>query len=140
MNNSLTFCIQMARSTAHLTRQLDLTLSGLHGMSFNDFTILLSLQLAPDQKLRRVDLAQRMGLTPSGITRTLLPLEKLGWVDRLSDERDARIAYAVLTVQGAALLDNALITANEKSESLLRLLSSDQIDGLTQLLRDNLMA
>lgn len=33
-----------------------------------------------------------MGLTASGVTRTLLPLEKIGLVGRESDPRDARSA------------------------------------------------
>jgi DNA-binding MarR family transcriptional regulator len=140
MNNALKFCIQLALSTAHLTRRLDLTLSSLHGISFNDLTILHHLQQAPDQKLRRVDLAQRMGLTPSGVTRSLLPLEKLGWVSRVSDERDARIAYAVLTAEGSVLLGNAMLTAHEKSDDLLRLISTEHIDELTQRLQHNLIA
>ncbi len=34
------------------------------------------LERAPGGRLRRVDLAERLGLTASGVTRSLLPLEK----------------------------------------------------------------
>lgn len=119
-NTSISFFIQLARTHTTMSRRLDIVLSSVHGLSFSDFTILHKLQQAPEQKLRRIDLAERMGLTASGVTRSLLPMEKLGWITRESDARDARVAYAVLTVEGATLLANAMLTANEKSNEMLR--------------------
>jgi DNA-binding MarR family transcriptional regulator len=139
MNNTLTFCMQLSRSTANMTRRLDLVLSSVHGISWNDFNILFYLQQAVDQKLRRVDLAERMGLTASGVTRSLLPLEKLGWVTRVSDERDARVAYAVLTEQGAELMGNAMLTATDRSDALLRSAGEESIVAMNQWLQNNLM-
>ncbi|UUZ55216.1 MarR family transcriptional regulator [Massilia sp. H-1] len=51
----------------------------------------------PGGRIRRVDLAERVSLTASGVTRTLLPLEKIGLVTRQSDPRDARVGFAVIT-------------------------------------------
>ena len=59
---------------------------------------------APGGRLRRVDLAERQGLTASGVTRSLLPLEKTGLVGRQPDPRDARVGYAVITAAGHAPL------------------------------------
>jgi DNA-binding MarR family transcriptional regulator len=117
-----------------MTRRLDIVLSSVHGLSFSDFTILYKLQQAPEQKLRRIDLAERMGLTASGVTRSLLPMEKLGWVTRESDARDARVAYAVLTAEGATLLANAMLTARERCDTLLRGTPADQLQDLQALL------
>ena len=47
--------------------------------------------------MRRVDLAQSVLLTASGITRLLDGLERAGWVCRDSCSNDARVSYAVLT-------------------------------------------
>jgi DNA-binding MarR family transcriptional regulator len=134
MNTSLSFFIQLARSYTHMTRKLDIVLSSVHGLSFSDFTILYKLQQAPEQKLRRIDLAERMGLTASGVTRSLLPMEKLGWVTRESDARDARVAYAVLTAEGATLLANAMLTASERCDALLRGTPADPLQDLQALL------
>jgi len=94
---SLDFCIRLTRAQSATVRRLDNVLS-IHGLSFNDFLILYYLEKAPESKLRRIDLAERLGVTASGVTRSLLPLEKLGQVARQQDPRDARVGYAVLTL------------------------------------------
>ena len=134
MTTALSFFIQLARTYTNMTRRLDIVLSSVHGLSFSDFTILYKLQQAPEQKLRRIDLAERMGLTASGVTRSLLPMEKLGWVTRESDARDARVAYAVLTAEGATLLANAMLTASERCDTLLRGTPAEQLQDLQALL------
>ena len=93
---SLEFCMRLTRAYATLTRRLDNALSNLHGLSFGDFMILYHLERAPGTRLRRIDLAERLGLTASGVTRSLLPLEKLGLVSRQPDPRDARVGYLLL--------------------------------------------
>ena len=100
---ALECCLRLARAYAVLTRRLDNALGSVHGLSFGDFMVLYYLQRAPGARLRRIDLAERLGLTASGVTRTLLPLEKLGLVARQADARDARVGYAVLTRPGSAL-------------------------------------
>jgi DNA-binding MarR family transcriptional regulator len=134
MTRNLEFCTQLARTYASMSRRLDIVLSSVHGISFSDYTILYHLQQAPEQKLRRIDLAERMGLTASGVTRTLLPMEKLGWVSRVPDARDARVAYAVLTAEGAVLLGNATLTASERSDALLGAAPDAQLQALQTLL------
>ena len=61
----LDLCLRLARAQAALTRRLDASLSALHGLSFNDFTVLHHLGRAHGMKLRRIDLAERLGLTAS---------------------------------------------------------------------------
>src|SRR6266480_1423995 len=83
---------RIAISKAHstLTRRFDGRLGTWHGLSFGDFIVLLHLGRATDHRLRRVDLATELGVTPSAVTRTIFPLEKIGLVSRRSDTRDAR--------------------------------------------------
>ena len=127
----LELCLRLTRAQAALTRRLDGSLSALHGLSFNDFTVLHHLRRANGMKLRRIDLAERLGLTASAVTRTLLPLEKLGWVSRESDPRDARVAHAVLTAAGGQLVENAKITADQLSQEALRGFTDSQLDELS---------
>lgn len=131
---SLEFTLRLARAQATLVRRLDQVLGGYHGISFSDFMLLHHLGRAPGGRLRRVDLAERQGLTASGVTRSLLPLEKIGLVERQQDPRDARVAYAAITDTGRELLNNAVTVANQISKDLLRNCPQDQFDELSNAL------
>jgi DNA-binding MarR family transcriptional regulator len=60
--------------------------------------------------MRRVDLAQQVLLTASGVTRLLDGLEKHGYVARAACDSDRRVVYAVLTDEGASKLRDASAT------------------------------
>lgn len=62
---------------------------------------------APEQRLRRVDLAERVLLTASGITRLLEGLEGAGLVERAACDTDRRVVYAQLTEAGEQKLREA---------------------------------
>lgn len=131
---ALEFCFRLNRAYATLTRRLDVTLGTFHGLSFADFMLLSSLQRAPGGRLRRVDLAERLGLTASGVTRALIPLEKIGLVKRQPDPRDARIGYAAITPAGGRLLANAMASAEDVSEAALGAVTPKQLEALSALL------
>jgi DNA-binding MarR family transcriptional regulator len=131
---SLRFCLRLTRAYAALTRRLDNVLSGLHGLSFADFMILHHLERAPGARLRRVDLAEQLGLTASGVTRSLLPLEKLGLVARQADPRDARVGYASLSDAGRELLGYAQATVDVTATELTGSVQLEQLEVLSTLL------
>jgi DNA-binding MarR family transcriptional regulator len=133
-DTALDFCLRLARAQAAVVRRLDAALGGHFGISFGDFQLLHHLARAPGGRLRRVDLAERQGLTASGVTRSLLPLEKTGLVGRQPDPRDARVGYAVITPAGHTTLDNAMVTAREVSADLLRHAPPDQLQALSAVL------
>lgn len=133
-DTGLEFCIRLSRAYSTLTRRLDNVLSGLHGLSFADFMILYYLERAPGGKLRRVDLAERLGLTASGVTRSLLPLEKLGLVSRQLDPRDARVGYATLTDSGRELLGYAVISVRSVAQDATESVLAEQIEAASALL------
>lgn len=128
------FCLRLARAWAALSRRLDNSLGSLHGISFSDYQLLLNLQRAPGGRLRRVDLAEKLGLTPSGVTRSLLPLEKIGLVGRQSDPRDARVGYAIITPTGSELVTNAGVVVHNVSRNLLGTPSRAEIESTSALL------
>ena len=121
MSDTLTteFCLRLSRAWATLSRRLDSALGSHHGISFADYQLLLHLQRAPGGRLRRVDLAEKLGLTASGVTRSLLPLEKIGLVTRESDPRDARVGYACITPTGSELATNATVVVDNVSRNAL---------------------
>lgn len=107
----------------------------LHGLSFTDFLLMQVLADPESGSLRRIDLAAKMGLTASGVTRAMMPLEKTGIVERVADPRDARSSRANLTDAGTELVANAKATANQTAESFLSSkLSTAEVDQLAVLL------
>ena len=118
---SLSLCLELARAHATLVRRLDGRLGSLHGLSFGDFAVLLHLSKAEGGKLRRVDLAEQLGLTASAVTRALIPLEKIGLVKREPDKRDARVGYALLTKAGERVLEEATESAESVSAEVFDL-------------------
>ena len=99
--------VSFLHAHAAVCGQLNAQLERVHGLTINDYEVLLHLAQAPDRMLRRVDLAERVLLTPSGITRLLAGLERAGFVERASCPTDGRVSYAVLTEAGLAKLQAA---------------------------------
>ena len=97
----------LLRSHSALTRTLNAQLVGDHGLTINDYEVMLLLARAPERRLRRVDLAESVLLTASGITRLLDGLERAGYVNKARCETDARVTYAVLTDEGLEKLREA---------------------------------
>jgi DNA-binding MarR family transcriptional regulator len=98
------------RAHATVVRELSAELEAEHGLTINDYEVLLRLAHAPERLMRRVDLAEQVFLTPSGITRLLEGLERAGLVDRATCPGDARVKYAHLTDVGYAKLREAAKT------------------------------
>ncbi len=63
--------VAFLRSHAAITRELSAQLQREHGLTISDYEVLLHLARAEGGRLRRVDLAERVLLSASGITRLL---------------------------------------------------------------------
>lgn len=108
MNNSeYTTILHLLRASASIQERLNGGLSAVHGLSLQEMLMLMFLSAEPRTRLSRVELARRMHVSASTVTRQLVPLEKRGIVTRESDERDARLTYAVLTDAGRELVSDA---------------------------------
>jgi DNA-binding MarR family transcriptional regulator len=92
--------VALLRAHAATTRRLNAQLVADHDLTINDYEVLLRLARAEDRRMRRVDLAEQIVLTASGITRLLDGLERSGLVERGSCDSDRRVVYAVLTEAG----------------------------------------
>jgi len=127
--------VALVRAHATVTRQLNAQLAADHSLTISDFEVLLRLAQAPDRRLRRVDLAQQVVLTPSGITRLLDGLERQGWVDRASCSEDRRVVYAVITEAGLTKLQEARSThVPQIEEHFARRLPREELASLVGLL------
>ncbi|HET9675672.1 MAG TPA: MarR family transcriptional regulator [Gaiellaceae bacterium] len=98
---------RLMRASASTTRLLSAELQEEHGLTLNDYEALLVLSRADDGRLKRVELARNLMLTPSGITRLLQGLEDAGLVERASCATDLRVTYAQLTDAGRDKLAEA---------------------------------
>jgi DNA-binding MarR family transcriptional regulator len=99
--------VRLLRGHASATRVLSAQLVAEQGLTINDYEALLHLSRAPESALRRVDLAERLLLTASGVTRLLDGLERAGHVAKRHCDSDARVTYAVLTDSGREKLASA---------------------------------
>lgn len=123
---------------AHMsaTKQLDAQLIADHGLTISDYGVLLRLAWAPNRRLRRVDLADAITLSASGITRLLDGLERSGLVERAQCDEDRRVVYAVLTDEGLAKLREASVSHVEQVESLFSSrFDDDELETLLGLLQ-----
>ncbi len=89
--------------------------AAVHGISVNEFMMMLHLERSAANRLSRVDLAKRMHVSASTITRMAAPMEKLGLVDREVDGRDARLVYVVATDAGRKKLTETLATFSKRA-------------------------
>ena len=131
----LTAWVGLLRAHASTTRRFNAELVAEHGLTLNDYEVLLHLSRADGRRLRRVDLAERILLTPSGITRLLEGLERAGYVERASCDSDARVTYAQLTDAGDDKLREAAETHVTGIREFFRgRFSKDELQALGGLL------
>jgi len=127
--------VSFLRAHSAITRQLNADLLAEHGLTLNDYEVLLLLSRADGQRMRRVDLAQAVVLTASGITRLLDGLERSGYVEKDSCASDARVSYAKLTVTGHKKLRAAAEThLRGVDELFVGRFSDDELASLAMLL------
>jgi DNA-binding MarR family transcriptional regulator len=125
----------LLRAQAVTTRRLNADLQSGHGLTINDYEALLVLSAAPDQRLMRVELARRLLLTPSGITRLLEGLEDAGLVERTTCPTDRRVAYAQLTDRGRETLADASCAHVASIRELFEQhLSEEEIEQIGEIL------
>lgn len=122
----LTGWVEFLRAHKALVRELNSQLVTEHGVTLSDYEVLLQLAYAPGRRLRRVDLVEKLQLTPSGITRLLRGLEEAGWVATAECESDRRVTYAVLTDAGLGKLRESADTHLAGVEELFLSRFSDE--------------
>ena len=119
-NPSFSAVLNLLGTHARLDERFDHSLGVLHGLSLKETLLLMHLERASLKRLSRIDLAKRLHVSPSTVTRMTNPLEKLGCVGREADPRDARLAYVVLTEAGQRLVGDARATLERMAADLFR--------------------
>lgn len=88
------------RAHAQITRRLEADLLAAHALPLAEYDVLVQLAHAPDRRLRMTELADRVLLSRSGLTRLVDRLVRAGLVERQACPEDARGILAVLTAAG----------------------------------------
>jgi len=95
------------RAHAQLIRTLEAELAQAADLPIASYDVLVQLAEAPEHRLRMTDLADRVLLSRSGLTRMIDRLEREELVRREPVPDDARGMYAVLTRAGVDRLRSA---------------------------------
>jgi DNA-binding MarR family transcriptional regulator len=107
-----------------------------HDLTLGDYQVFVYLSETPDHAMRMCDLADRLQLSPSGLTRRLDGLVKAGFVTREASTDDRRVMLARLTNSGFEALEAA---APDHVASVRRHifdhLDDDQVDAMASIFR-----
>jgi DNA-binding MarR family transcriptional regulator len=100
------------------------------------YDVLLTLEKAPEQRLRMSELAENVLTSPSNLTRLVDRLETKGLLRRETCPEDRRVSYAVLTEAGAkARLAAWPVVAGSIVETFASRVSDEEAHLLTKVLR-----
>jgi DNA-binding MarR family transcriptional regulator len=97
----------MLETHSVLVSRLDEELVREHGLPLTSYEVLMNLLDADQERLRMGELADRLLLSRSGVTRLVDRLERQGLVERERCEDDARGFWAVLTAAGRRKVEGA---------------------------------
>ena len=126
---------KLLHAHASTTRALSGKLLEEHGLTLKGYEALLRLSRADDGRMRRVDLADELLLTASGVTRLLDGLEAAGYVERAACASDRRVVYAVITDAGGEKLEAAYESHVAQVRSLFEArFEDDELAQLAELL------
>lgn len=99
--------IAFLQAHAAVTRRLEAELHAERNLGLAEFDALVQLSLAADGHLRMSELAERVLLSRSGVSRLVDRLEATGLVVRAACQEDARVSWATITDAGLARLRDA---------------------------------
>jgi DNA-binding MarR family transcriptional regulator len=123
------------RAHAQVTRRLEHDLLAEHDLPLASYDVLVQLSEAPDRRLRMTELAERVLLSRSGLTRLVDRLVRDGLVERQACPSDARGTLAVLTDAGRQRLAAAWPThLRGVVDAVVGRLSEDELLVLGDLL------
>jgi DNA-binding MarR family transcriptional regulator len=123
------------RADARLSLELSRRMERERDVSLAEHGSLFELNSAPGRRLRLQDLAERLGVSPSSVTRLADRLEERGWIRREVPPDNRRTIHAVITLAGRrAYVRNNRAFARAIEASLSARLTDVQMVQLTSLL------
>jgi DNA-binding MarR family transcriptional regulator len=126
---------RLLRLSRSVLREIDARLDAEHRLGVNEFDVLITLDNAPDRRLRMTDLAEAVMFSSGGLTRLVGRLESRGLVERIPDPDDARSFYAALSGDGSQRLSEARVTHDAVIEELFSAkVTGGEMQSLTRTL------
>jgi DNA-binding MarR family transcriptional regulator len=124
----------MLRVHSSVFRELDRRLLEDHGLGIDAYAVMVTLVTEPDRKLPIGELGLRRNLTPSGISRSVDRLTKLGLLERVTNPDDGRSLLVGLTANGLQRLREAQVTHHRTvREMLLSHLDQHDLERISEL-------
>jgi DNA-binding MarR family transcriptional regulator len=112
------------------------------GLNLGDYQVLVFLSESPERSLRMCDLAARLQLSPSGLTRRLDGLVRANLVERRRSASDRRVMLAAVTSKGLRVLaESAPVHVVSVRKRMIDLLDADElrvVAGVFQKIRARL--
>ncbi|MFA6191882.1 MAG: MarR family transcriptional regulator [Sulfurimonas sp.] len=127
MSKNVELLLTLSSTYTNVFKTIDRNLS-VHGISFSEFLVIHQLSLASNRTVRRIDLAESVGMSASGITRLLNPMEKLKLVEKEQNPRDARVSFVKLSDIGLELLNDATNSVQLAADSLFKSFDANDIE------------
>ncbi len=112
--------LRLLQSADQIRERISGDIASVHGLSVNEFFFLMHLEQAPLNRLSRVELAKRLHVNASTVTRMAAPMEKIGLIARQADERDARLSFVALTRSGLKKVVEAKATFSKQAQYLFQ--------------------
>ena len=124
--------IQNALLASRMARRITHRLS-VHGISLSEYLVMDYLDKCPQKAVPRIELADHLGMSASGVTRLIAPMEKNHIVERVVNPRDARQSLVNLSKTGQRLYSEASVSFCHSAQELLSTLSVSQQSKLVEL-------
>ncbi len=85
------------------------------------------------QELSRIELADQLGMSASGVTRLLIPMEKNKFIQKTKNPRDSRQSLVKLSATGKRVFEEARESFSHIASELTSNLSQSQLEKLMEL-------
>ena len=92
---------QMLRAHSKVGQRIEQRLLQAQQIPSHWYDVLVTLEKAPEQRMRMSELAENVLTSPSNLTRLVDRLETKGLLQRETCPEDRRVSYAILTEAGA---------------------------------------
>lgn len=103
----------------------------IHGISLSEYLVMHHLQHSPNKAVARIELAEHIGMSASGVTRLIAPMEKNGIIEKVANPRDARQSLVKLSQAGQRVYTEARVS--------FEYISAEQTAGLSQAQQEKIL-
>jgi DNA-binding MarR family transcriptional regulator len=128
LSQEMLFVLNLWTMNTVTSQEINGYLGPFHGLSFTEYMVLFHLKNADNKSMRRIDLARNIGVTASGITRLISPMEKTGLVMKEKNRRDARVSLVMLSPGGESILNSATTSLEETSKNFLKEIETKKLE------------